>query len=148
MLVICNDHCDMLHRGLDLVGIDHLHAPSFEKLGAFVNERIVINPIEVDSISLNVPDELFDSFHLARFNIMRDFTNVFGYSVLLEQDIYCPLCVLKQQYELHLKPEGCGNPECKVTIGETEAPWDVNVIAKTGNELFQEAIKRKLINLN
>lgn len=129
MLAICNDHCDMLHRSLDLVGIDHLHASSFEQLSDFVNGKVSTSSLQVSSVSLEVLDELFDSFYLASFNIMKDFTILFGDDILVEQNVYCPLCVLKQQYELHLKPEGCGNSECKITIGETEAPWDVSAIA-------------------
>lgn len=137
---ICQPHWDAMRAELKRLGIDHIGAKSGqEAMGTMVDqlERAQAGDSHAPT------DAEWDPLMAMNMNFWSRAMDVVGLAAM-DPEFGCPLCHARADFDLHSKPEGCGDPACgrPQMVGD---PTDVAWITGCTEAMRQEAVKRGLV---
>ncbi len=138
---ICQAHWDKMRAKLDELGIGHLGAKTGEEAATAMQRQI--EDSQAGGSGEPRADE-WDPLMAMNFAFWSRAMEVVGLAAMSE-DFGCPLCHARTDYDIHSRPEGCGDPECKRERITDPEPTDEEWIRGCAQAMCEEAQRRSLV---
>lgn len=140
----CAEHDKDCRAALAARGIDHLICETKEEL-------------ERRQLEQGNEEPIFCPFGSLLVSSMNRIVEKVGPAALMERQaddgmplndgVYCPLCIERYQFNLHLngRKGRCPSPFCRVVVKADDVPWDVAQLEGTADIVFKFVSEQNMI---